>query len=842
MTILETINSKAIFFYFIALLITGFSDANLKASCLDEVSAELVFDKKDGANVELPFTFFGHITIKPGVTVTVPQDKSICISGNINIYPSSKLIIKGEVSMCPYMRVIVQRGAVLKVDGGTIRSEAIEDYNDLFADQIYIPFGWAGVEVWGNPNSPHPETASDVYNDIYPSMDIFSADEEQGVVILTNNAKIINAYRGVTAKRRMYNNNNPENIFWEADPDFYGGIILADNTLFYDNNISIEMVGYTKKHNINYVKDCTFEYLDQSMTVLPGNLRVPVFPFQNHIYLESARGIQIANNTFNTEMDNNMAVELGFLYDGDDENEAPPPFKYVSAGSKAIEAQDSDFDIYNNHFEMCPEGIFSGGTGAFNLDISITDNSFNASVEGINLIGVDNSEILNNDMKLAPFPFSLLLANGIFMSASNSYLIEGNNIDNSVGVSDCIRVYKSGEAACEIYRNKFSGFGAGVSAYADNSGLVMRCNDMTGQVMPFAIIGSINPVQGSCDVDLGGPAGNLFSHFCIAPEDDYFIDISGEGFSDPDFELLYAHEFGDVFTPKCYSSNITLKTCAGMEAKCPDNTVSGTTTDYFFSLKEKLTEVKEDISQTSTGAPDYFSLLASKERLKSEIGVFYNRFTRYALKENALDSVLVFLEDEEEKYFQKKLIELYTGSGRFDEASDKLNGLVKNNFEDSLFVDYHHTLISIFSEGRNFKTMNMTEDSTIRAIADTNAMVSIKAQNALYPELIENYEFRAMPDRATAKTYFGETYKKEVLLYPNPVRDYLILALTDREKTNKNMNVLIYDLTGSLVYEKVVQDNENTLQLNFLKEGAYIIQVLNDNREVLVLEKFVKLN
>lgn len=67
-----------------------------------------------------------------------------------------------------------------------------------------------------------------------------------------------------------------------------------------------------------------------------------------------------------------------------------------------------------------------------------------------------------------------------------------------------------------------------------------------------------------------------------------------------------------------------------------------------------------------------------------------------------------------------------------------------------------------------------------------------------------------------------------ITLYPNPVDDYLNLALT---KSPGNLNLNIYDLLGKKVYSSNLLDNQNQYKIDLreLPEGQYVLILKEDN-------------
>lgn len=66
-------------------------------------------------------------------------------------------------------------------------------------------------------------------------------------------------------------------------------------------------------------------------------------------------------------------------------------------------------------------------------------------------------------------------------------------------------------------------------------------------------------------------------------------------------------------------------------------------------------------------------------------------------------------------------------------------------------------------------------------------------------------------------------------VYPNPVSDYLTVNF--RYLVNNEFNVMIFNMTGSLVENHTYQPSEKlTIPVNQLREGMYILQINQDQR------------
>jgi len=77
-------------------------------------------------------------------------------------------------------------------------------------------------------------------------------------------------------------------------------------------------------------------------------------------------------------------------------------------------------------------------------------------------------------------------------------------------------------------------------------------------------------------------------------------------------------------------------------------------------------------------------------------------------------------------------------------------------------------------------------------------------------------------------------YKDKILLYPNPVENTLsINGIITKQ------SVSIYDITGRIVKTVIIDQGQNSINLNRLKTGVYFI-LINENNQ-LITKKFMKL-
>ena len=74
----------------------------------------------------------------------------------------------------------------------------------------------------------------------------------------------------------------------------------------------------------------------------------------------------------------------------------------------------------------------------------------------------------------------------------------------------------------------------------------------------------------------------------------------------------------------------------------------------------------------------------------------------------------------------------------------------------------------------------------------------------------------------------------EFSIYPNPVSNQFKINL----KENVNAKLTIHNLLGKTVYSKKINALSETININFLSEGIYLLKVENGSK--IGVKKFIK--
>ena len=79
----------------------------------------------------------------------------------------------------------------------------------------------------------------------------------------------------------------------------------------------------------------------------------------------------------------------------------------------------------------------------------------------------------------------------------------------------------------------------------------------------------------------------------------------------------------------------------------------------------------------------------------------------------------------------------------------------------------------------------------------------------------------------------------DVNIYPNPAKDRLFKNIKDQNNGVEN-NIFIFNLAGKLIYNSIIKNNSST-DIRHLKEGVYILKIINEKEQLFVTKKILKL-
>ncbi len=159
------------------------------------------------------------IYISQNTTFNTPME----FNGNVFIQTGAQLTITSTVQFAKNMGIIVERGAKLHVNGGTLtRCPNAED--------------WRGINVEGVSNMPQPNAFA------------MPASGQAGVVLINNNAHVEWARTAISTTRFNEGWNGP----------YWGGMIHCENATFTSNRRVAEFMKYDLPNQSRFI-NCTID-------------------------------------------------------------------------------------------------------------------------------------------------------------------------------------------------------------------------------------------------------------------------------------------------------------------------------------------------------------------------------------------------------------------------------------------------------------------------------------------------------------------------------------------------------------------------------------------------------
>lgn len=395
-------------------------------------------------------------------------NKDLANIGSVRVCNGSTLTITSNVSFSADSKIIVERGAKLILDGGTL-TNACEGL-------------WRGIEVWGNINQPQ--------NPQY-----------QGWVEIINGGIIENAMYGI---RTIHAEDDETGEGEILDPTTSGGIVFANTARFINNKTAVRFYSYPQTSMSNFT-ECEFE----TNPDLISGVTPDYFMWLDHI-----SGIDITDCSFNNTTETDYlhsgiyAVDATFYIEGRCIAGDPCTdwdygwFRKMDYAVRVVNTNTQYYpDIRHTDFSLCKRGIYiSNADGA-----RVTSCLFwMPAVEG---------SVINDYY-------------GLYLNNSFSYHVEKNDFMGPAPGAGGIGMYinNSGAHWNQIYNNSCTGLNYGTIAYGLNRnpltsvGLCIECNDYDDNKYDIVVNGlmggsghGIAHDQGQLGPNDTLPAGNTFT-------------------------------------------------------------------------------------------------------------------------------------------------------------------------------------------------------------------------------------------------------------------------------------------------------------------------------------------
>jgi len=409
----------------------------------------------------------------------IPKSLNICNNDNavwnedlvnintVRICSGSILTISSIVSFSATAKIIVERGAKLILDGGTLTN----------AGELM----WKGIEVWGT-------TAQGEY------------PEYQGWVEVINGGIIENSLMGIYTNKPMETGEG-----W--DPGYTGGIVQCEDAVFVNNKVAAQFFPYHYNSASHFV-NCIFQTNDD----YSGTLNPEYFMTLDGMFQFRVTNCDFINLTatpyFHSGIYSNNSV---MWVEGD-----------CTTGSPCTAW---DYGLFQNLYY----GIYSIVSYSDRYsDIRHTD--FNSTKRGIYISATDGARVTSCNFNMPAVEGSVINDYyGLYLNNSFSYHIEKNYFMGSAPGEGGIGMYinNSGAHWNQIYNNFCSGLNYGTIAYGLNRnplnsiGLCIECNDYEDNKYDIVVNGLMGGSNHGIAYDQGIinpliindtlPAGNTFT-------------------------------------------------------------------------------------------------------------------------------------------------------------------------------------------------------------------------------------------------------------------------------------------------------------------------------------------
>ena len=493
--------------------------------------------------------------IKNDTTYNTPKS----IYNTIFVGNGATLTVTSTLKMGVNAKIIVDRGAKLVVDGGTI-TRACPDL-------------WPGVELRGNSNAGQDFV-------------------HQGAVVMSNGGTIEYAVTGIKTIASFM---NPDSTFYD-DVSYAGGIIYADNSNFHNNIKDVWFFPYPAHYdrfqpdNISHFKGCTF-ITDTLFYDYSGEMPV-------HVELDNVSGVSFESNLFENSTSLNFANydERGIG---------------ISSWNAGFYAKSSSETNVGNRFNNLYYGIKTYAFKGNNKTIKIDGNTFNHNITGCYLGAETFASVVRNTFDIRRSDTQLPDGYcGLYLDASTGYQVEENEFysgytpifPGTYSKSYGLVVNSSGPEDNMIYNNIFHNLSYATIAQNQNrskggqTGLQIKCNDYNNNYQDIAVTwdpnypNSMNGIaynQGSAADTVTAPAGNRFSRLGKTPYSDYNNNAESFIYHLPDMQaVLYNHRLNPIYyTIQTITKNYSQVNPWDSITGCPSNLIAHTKTEVVSTIE-----------------------------------------------------------------------------------------------------------------------------------------------------------------------------------------------------------------------------------------------------------------
>ncbi len=727
--------------------------------------------------------------------------------GNIRVKADKTLTVKCTVSMTKNSRIIVEPGAQLIIDGGTITNIS----GNL----------WDGICLMGNPFMP--QLTANTNNS--------GAVLYQGMLRIKNGGTISQASVGVRNYLSTTGNS--------------GGVIFAQNANFLNNVIDVQMSGqymssFTPIPSASWFYNCNFK-----TTGAVGNNSAPT----NHVYLLNVSGVKFMGCVFQCTVSpisspGNGIYSIDAVYTVDKNGSTPCKFENLVKG------------VYVNNINPLKTPVISNSQFINNLygGYFMNSNYLNFQTNTLTTTsGVMVSGVYLNNCKY-------------YKIKSNQFLPSTSYAASGEGVT----VYKSKTGAHEIYRNKFSNLLVGINCMDDNGnpnnntdGLKMNCND-------FHITPNAYDVVLSYSTGLALPLVNKTQGSVLqsAQAMDLVRNIYGANCGNQNKWQIYSgstvtinHGANSNSTTACTQPTLTGCKSPSLNVQdkgiplnypshCPENPQSSGGTNTLST--NRLTSMNDYISSlTAQRAADIAnSIVPNDFELQSTVSSKLNLFLTDSLTGNP-DSVVALFENNQ-GYMEDADIQTvfaYINKGDFATAQHKTDALGSDRSDWKSLLSQVISFLPDTVNGIN--NISGTYASFFRDYANSSDMDGKPLAQALLQASSVNYysEPHALPEGVSSarlmvpQSQYIATENPEtdfhIEVYPNPTNKGITINYRGVEEGT--VKIELKDLLGKVIYTNFNNSRliNQYISLDSYKSGMYLLSLTKD-KELIYTTKIIK--
>lgn len=377
----------------------------------------------------------GNLTIDQGKTVTFNTGSKFFVAqnNNIKVQNNAVLTIKGLMRFGANAKVTVSQGGLLNIDGSHLAGWDNKQ--------------WQGIRVLGNNNAPQLPAS-------------------QGCLNISNNALIEDAEVAVNLRNLLTNTS--------------GGIVMASNSTFHNNTISLNIPAYNYSFSSSYESEfsnCLFTIDDSFLDNA----------FSTHVRLENINGIHFAgcqfqmnNSGYHTDVSSSSGI---FAY-----NASPSFTEYcLSSTQPCFDVQKCTFDNFKK------AAIFSiSDLGSLNT-LLVSNAVFTNNSKGIFSKNSNQVTIVLSDFYIGSDDNC---SYGVLLDNTPSFNIQDNTFNPVYNTeSQTYGLYvKNSNAVNRVHYNMFSNLYCANLAEGQNwmgkrfLGLYYTCNSHSNNTFDFYVL------------------------------------------------------------------------------------------------------------------------------------------------------------------------------------------------------------------------------------------------------------------------------------------------------------------------------------------------------------------